>query len=752
MSVAPSTRSCHSLQPDVCFTSDVHIAQNLPSRRCDVLGPNEFYENNPMVLNSHLYERSVSNPMLSSQQAVKAVSCNQSNFQMDTISEMHPQLPHAITGLEDEVDSLHLKDVCNKWFTRDMKSGGRPMPLIGKSCSHQSQQVSHNLTPTLHDKVMPKETIVKTFDICSKQRSNYPVKASFVKQQHVSDTQQKSTDQMGPSGNQVEERHVVVVNCYDNRECSLKVHSQQHQDAMVESSNKENIANEMSIKQIPERVASASSQDITYKSSSESGRGTMSSDVQSAAKCDAGANTLDNSSLDSDQSNVVHLGSASNWDGDQTKSTTTHIIEHMQQELQRILDDGDHSKERMGVCRLPVVVESDSWVSDSTQSRTTYPSEKKTENEVRTDKQNLKGESGKSPASLVSGNQRNAVIKTEKTQMNRPVPKSRTSRTVGATNSAVANKANKYNVSNTKCKENLAKKANDILANTFGVDLVCDYPDDLTSEYTANTSNWDVDESIDTKKQLAGLEAMYSQILTLLNSRMKTAKKSMHCGARFRRRGCGSVSGRSSVASRSTHRDNYLYKNRYETRSSKQDELKSSSSRIKRLESHVVTLARSVAQLSSEIRSNHTLVQEVDKLRKDVDRIQEQFRALKTLTSVETVGSLKRGVKPETQNVCNGREMDKANKCDILTNTGNGRFEKLKRFFGDEPPILRQFLKKLGYEKYISKFDSEKIGINELIFMNEERLQKLGIPMGPRIRILQETNKLKTQNGNVYLV
>ncbi|RWS31363.1 hypothetical protein B4U80_01378, partial [Leptotrombidium deliense] len=73
-------------------------------------------------------------------------------------------------------------------------------------------------------------------------------------------------------------------------------------------------------------------------------------------------------------------------------------------------------------------------------------------------------------------------------------------------------------------------------------------------------------------------------------------------------------------------------------------------------------------------------------------------------------------------------------------------------FFGDEPPILKQFLKKLGYEKYCSKFESEKIGINELILMNEERLQKLGIPMGPRIRILQEASKLRLQNGNLYLV
>jgi len=66
------------------------------------------------------------------------------------------------------------------------------------------------------------------------------------------------------------------------------------------------------------------------------------------------------------------------------------------------------------------------------------------------------------------------------------------------------------------------------------------------------------------------------------------------------------------------------------------------------------------------------------------------------------------------------------------------RVRKLTKFFGDEPPLVRIFLKKLGYEKYASAFEQERIGIMELPYLTEERLNKMGIPMGPRLRILQE--------------
>ncbi len=66
------------------------------------------------------------------------------------------------------------------------------------------------------------------------------------------------------------------------------------------------------------------------------------------------------------------------------------------------------------------------------------------------------------------------------------------------------------------------------------------------------------------------------------------------------------------------------------------------------------------------------------------------------------------------------------------------RVKKLTKFFGDEPPLLRLFLKDLGYEKYASAFEEARIGLLELPCLSEERLERLGVPMGPRMRILQE--------------
>ena len=50
---------------------------------------------------------------------------------------------------------------------------------------------------------------------------------------------------------------------------------------------------------------------------------------------------------------------------------------------------------------------------------------------------------------------------------------------------------------------------------------------------------------------------------------------------------------------------------------------------------------------------------------------------------------------------------------------------------------MKCFLQNLGYEKYAGIFEEAKIGMLELPYLSEERLEKLGIPLGPRIRILQ---------------
>merc|ERR1712079_247834 len=145
--------------------------------------------------------------------------------------------------------------------------------------------------------------------------------------------------------------------------------------------------------------------------------------------------------------------------------------------------------------------------------------------------------------------------------------------------------------------------------------------------------------------------------------------------------------------------------------------------RFQRLESHVVTLARSVAHLSSEMRTQHVIVQEIEQLRSEIQQIK--------VNRGHHTGSLPRGGVLEPQEFFSNHPR-------VSQQTEN-RVKKLTKFLGDEPPLLRLFLKNLGYEKYASIFEEAKIGMLELPYLSEDRLEKLGIPMGPRMRILQES-------------
>lgn len=55
----------------------------------------------------------------------------------------------------------------------------------------------------------------------------------------------------------------------------------------------------------------------------------------------------------------------------------------------------------------------------------------------------------------------------------------------------------------------------------------------------------------------------------------------------------------------------------------REKDVKAINKRFSRVESHVVTLARSVASLSSELRSQGPLVQAVEDLREELDQVQE---------------------------------------------------------------------------------------------------------------------------------
>ncbi|XP_058462127.1 GATA zinc finger domain-containing protein 14-like isoform X2 [Malaya genurostris] len=214
------------------------------------------------------------------------------------------------------------------------------------------------------------------------------------------------------------------------------------------------------------------------------------------------------------------------------------------------------------------------------------------------------------------------------------------------------------------------------------------------------------------RNQLEGLETMYSEVLKMLGNRMAGYDVQQRANRR-RRHGSLSSLPSSSVSGRPI-RDRRRTDERRKVR-----DIRGINKRFQRLESHVVTLARSVAHLSSEMRSQHVVSQELEEIRNDMAmlRTQSMHHIPLNASSVATANVTAK----EPMNLTNPR-----------------RVKKLTKFFGEDPPLMKLFLKKLGYEKYASIFESERVGMIELPYLGEERLQKMGIPLGPRLRILQE--------------
>lgn len=210
------------------------------------------------------------------------------------------------------------------------------------------------------------------------------------------------------------------------------------------------------------------------------------------------------------------------------------------------------------------------------------------------------------------------------------------------------------------------------------------------------------------KSQLEGLETMYSEVLKMLGAR--PGRMDGHLRNARRRQGSLSSLPSSSVSGRPI-RDRRRNDERRKVR-----DIKGINKRFQRLESHVVTLARSVAHLSSEMRSQHLVTQELEQLRQDLN-----FRMQQTQVSYPNKSTDNLNDTADGPNLTNPK-----------------RVKKLTKFFGEDPPLMRLFLKKLGYEKYATLFEAERVGMIELPYMGEERLQKLGVPLGPRLRILQE--------------
>ncbi|EGI62596.1 hypothetical protein G5I_09070 [Acromyrmex echinatior] len=261
-------------------------------------------------------------------------------------------------------------------------------------------------------------------------------------------------------------------------------------------------------------------------------------------------------------------------------------------------------------------------------------------------------------------------------------------------------------------------EAADLTSTTTGLDL-----DSMLDRSDSDLSTTDA-RTI--RKQLEGLENMYSEVLKLLGGSVKKRRKARGLTS------YGSVSSlpTSSVSSRPVTRHHDKRRSHViDDRMKKAKDIKSINKRFQRLESHVVTLARSVAHLSSEMRTQHLMIQEMESIKCEI-------AALRTQTSMAMVRS-------QSQPLIKDSELP------ALSNPS--RVKKLTKFFGTEPPLIRLFLRELGYEKYATAFEKEKVGMVELPYLSEERLQKMGVPLGPRLRILQEA-RISVCKDPIYVV
>ena len=469
--------------------------------------------------------------------------------------------------------------------------------------------------------------------------------------------------------------HIVVVSSYENNQThglTVKNSSASHNKISEDDSNLRHYHQPEASSPIDDEcktdnalnhmiVTSASSPDLAYKSSSDSGRGTRTSESGSAEVRDSASVSppLDITSLDSDQTDSHRSDKPQQCNPNPSTGQSSVItLDKMQADLKKILEDDDELTSDGGginintglslsllknqCSRLPVVHESDSWISDS--SKTVDEPEKSSSKKIESNsgkkkdpptlsqQQSIKGSLTTNRNLLmngrgeISGNINKNGLLSKKLQ---PTEKSLPSKLnvnntmttdISSTNNPITGqnktpnkpKLGQTHLSNVKYggigkglklttnkrwRHPLAEETGSVT--TLGLESVDDV-DDLTSEYTANTDAWENHENTHVRKQLSGLENMYSEILNLLGSRMHGAKKSMHhsSSGKLNRRLSGSVSSLSVASRDAFYSRNNKYLNRRDDFDSK------GARRLKRLEGHVITLARSVSQLSSEIRSS----------------------------------------------------------------------------------------------------------------------------------------------------
>ncbi|CAF2702699.1 unnamed protein product [Rotaria sp. Silwood2] len=273
-----------------------------------------------------------------------------------------------------------------------------------------------------------------------------------------------------------------------------------------------------------------------------------------------------------------------------------------------------------------------------------------------------------------------------------------------------------------------------------------------TPNITRHSSSISSKEVGQIRKQLTDLQIMYNDLLKLLDIDIESVRSSL----------------KSSTSSQVDHHGRrHRFRKVMPITSVRQSTLDmiEINQRFARLESSLVTLAESIAKLSAQIQMQRVIKDDVNQLRQEVAELRQQLNhqsirqqsATHISTNGITLSTLPTSHQPTRLINANVQRLATANSSTPLnistsympsTSTiqrSNSIIDprqarKIEQFFGTEA-MLRYFLSLLNYEQYAPLLEQEKIGIYELPYISERKLQNLGIPYGPCTRMIQEAQQ-----------
>ncbi|CAF0840307.1 unnamed protein product [Rotaria sordida] len=303
--------------------------------------------------------------------------------------------------------------------------------------------------------------------------------------------------------------------------------------------------------------------------------------------------------------------------------------------------------------------------------------------------------------------------------------------------------------------------------NVLPSDLGSDAWSDLTSEFsdtklrkhphirtstpniTQHSSSISSKEVGQIRKQLTDLQIMYNDLLRLLDIDIESVRSSR----------------KSSTSSQIDHNcRRHRFRKVMPVTSMRQSTLDmiEINQRFTRLESSLVTLAESIAKLSAQIQMQRVIKDDVHQLRQEVAELRyqlnHQYIRQQSSTHIGTTSSpITTSHQPSrliSANVQRLAAVNSTNPLNISTSympststiqRSNSIIDprqarKIEQFFGTEA-MLRYFLSLLNYDEYAPLLEQEKIGIYELPYISERKLQSLGIPYGPCTRIIHEAQQ-----------